>query len=335
LSRRGLLKVAVHATIVVLFVWSLIAILLTGPVMIRRPPKLDLDHLSWVSADRLRRNVEHLSVDLSPRSYEHPENLRAASEWIAAELRRAGLSVEFQEYELPQGRFRNVVGHRQGLEPHEPVRVLGAHYDAFGDGPGADDNASGVAVLLELARTLPALRPRRSQYFVAFCTEEQPFFGSESMGSHVFARSLRDRGVQVELMAALDLVGYYTDAPGSQRFPLPGLGLLYPRVGNFVAVVGDLTSGRDLARFRRSMLSTTDLPIETFRGPSWVRGLTWSDHSSFRRLGYPGVLITDTAFLRNPWYHTAQDTPERLDYERMAELVRGLHAVVLDRDVAD
>jgi hypothetical protein len=113
------------------------------------------------------------------------------------------------------------------------------------------------------------------------------------------------------------------------------MGLLYPRVGNFVAVVGDLSSGSILQRMRLALAQATDLDVRTFRGPSRMPGVMWSDHWSFRQLGYPGVLVTDTAFLRYPWYHTEQDTPDRLDYERMAELVRGLHAVVLDRDVAD
>ena len=326
---------ALYAAIAVLFAWSLIAIVLTGPVMVRNPPKLEEDFLSNVSPARLRRDVEHLAGELSPRDHRHGENLDRAADWIADEFRRAGLAVELQDYELPEGRFRNVVGFRFGLEQDQPVRVLGAHYDVWGEGPGADDNASGVAVLLELVRTLPAMRPRRSQYFVAFGTEEPPFFATPSMGSHVFARSLRERGVEVDLMAALDLVGYYTDEPRSQRFPIVGLGLLYPRVGNFVAVVGDLTSGAMLHRMRFAMASATDLDVRTFRGPSALPGLMWSDHWSFRQLGYPGVLVTDTAYLRYPWYHTEQDTPERLDYERMAEVVRGLHAIVLDRDVAD
>ena len=326
---------ALYAAIVVLFVGSLIAIVLTGPVLVRRPPKLDEEFLANVSPERLRRDVEHLAGELSPRDHLRGANLDRAADWIAGEFRRAGLAVELQEYELPQGRFRNVVGFRFGLEQDEPVRVLGAHYDAWGDSPGADDNASGVAVLLELVRTLPAMRPRRSQYFVAFGTEEPPFFATPSMGSHVFARSLRERGVDVDLMAALDLVGYYTDEPRSQAYPYVGLGLLYPRRGNFVAVVGDLGSGSILHRMRLAMAQATELDVRTFRGPRSVPGLMASDHWSFRQLGYPGVLVTDTAYLRYPWYHTAQDTPDRLDYERMAELVRGLHAIVLDRDVSN
>ena len=335
MSRRRAFVLALYAAIVVLFAWSLIAIVVTGPVLVRHPPKLDEEFLARVSPERLRRDVEHLAGELSPRGYRNGENLDRAADWIADEFRRAGLAVELQDYELPEGRFRNVVGFRFGLEQGEPVRVIGAHYDAWDESPGADDNASGVAVLLELVRTLPAMRPRRSQYFVAFGTEEPPFFATPSMGSHVFARSLRERGVEVDLMTALDLVGYYTDEPRSQRFPYPGLGLLYPRVGNFVAVVGDLSSGSLLHRVRLAMSQTTELDVRTFRGPRRVPGLMASDHWSFRELGYPGALVTDTAYLRYPWYHTEHDTPERLDYERMAELVRGLHAIVLDRDVAD
>jgi Zn-dependent M28 family amino/carboxypeptidase len=287
-----------------------------------------------VSPERIRADVEHMCGPLSPRDFRHPENLTRASEWIADEFRRHGLQVDFQEYETSAGRFRNVVGFRRGLVPDEPVRVIGAHYDVFGDGPGADDNASGVAVLLEVVRTLPPVPPRRSQYFVAFATEEPPFFATEEMGSYAFASRLHDSGIQVEVMLAMDLVGYYTDAAGSQRFPIPGLGLVYPDRGNFVAIVGDLGSGRWIKRVRTGFGTMTDLPVKSFRAPGSIPGVMWSDHWSFRELGLPGLLITDTAFLRYPWYHDEQDTPEKLDYIRMAEVVRGLHAIVLDRDVS-
>jgi hypothetical protein len=333
LGRKKVFNTILYAAISVLLVWSLLAIVLTGPVMVRKPPMLELPEIG-VSADRLKRDVERLCGEFSPRHFGRPDNLDRAAEWIADEFRRAGLSVAFQDYELSEGRFRNVVGFREGLEADSPVRVIGAHYDVYGDSPGANDNASGVAVMLELVRTLPGPRPRRGQYFVAFSTEEPPFFATEGMGSHVFARSLKERGIEVDLMIAMDLVGYYTDSPRSQRFPAPGLGWLYPREGNFLAVVGDLGSGSWIKRVRRAMASMTDLPVHSFRAPSAVPGIGWSDHRSFRELEMPGVLLTDTAFLRYPWYHTEQDTPEKLDYERMAEVVRGLHALVWDRDVA-
>lgn len=324
----------IYLVVAVALLWSLTAILLTGPVLVRRPAPLVLPYDLDVSPERLRRDVEYLCGELAPRRHEPQDNLDRTADWIADEFHRAGLEVEFQEYELPEGRFWNVVGFRQGLEVDAPVRIIGAHYDVFDSFPGADDNASGMAVLLELVRTLPPARPKRSQYFVAFSTEEPPFFGTEGMGSHVFARELHERGTQVDLMIALDLVGYFTEAPGSQRFPLPGMGLLYPRTGNFLAVVGDLRSGASIKRVKLSMARLTDLPIHSFRGPAALPGVMWSDHRSFRGFDMPAVLLTDTAHMRYPWYHTEQDTPDKLDYERMAEIVRGLHGIVLDRDVA-
>jgi hypothetical protein len=326
--------VAIYVALAVGFVWSLIAIVLTGPILVRRPPKLELPYELDVSPSRLRADVHRLCGEFGPRSSDHPDRLDDVAVWIAEEFRRAGLAVELQDYQLPEGRFRNVVGFREGLDAAAPVRVIGAHYDTVGGSPGADDNASGVAVMLELVRTLPPVRPRHSQYYVAFSTEEPPFFGTERMGSHVFARSLAERGIAVDLMVAMDLVGYYSDERGSQSFPVPGMGLLYPRRGNFLAVVGDLGSGRWIKRVETRMTTLTDLPIHTFRGPSALPGVMWSDHLSFRNLGMPGVLLTDTAFLRYPWYHSTDDTPDKLDYERMAQVVRGLHALVLDRDVA-
>jgi Zn-dependent M28 family amino/carboxypeptidase len=150
------------------------------------------------------------------------------------------------------------------------------------------------------------------------------------MGSHVFARELRRENVRVDLMIALDLVGYYSDEADSQGVSVPGLGLLYPDRGNFIAVVGDLGSGASINSVKRAMLSTGDLPVHSFRAPSRWAPVLLSDHWAFRKHGMPGVLVTDTAFLRYPYYHTPADTPERLDYVRMAELVQALHGLFLE-----
>ncbi|HXV75113.1 MAG TPA: M28 family peptidase, partial [Candidatus Polarisedimenticolaceae bacterium] len=238
-----------------------------------------------------------------------------------------------QHYEIGARHYRNVVGFRRGLVPGAAVRVIGAHYDALGPGPAADDNASGVAALLELVRSRPAVPPRRSQYFVAFGGGEHT--DAAGTGSRHFARALRSDGIEVDLMLALDGVGHFTDAPGSQRFPFPGLGLLYPDRGNYLVIAGDLGSGRVLKRVRGAIESMTDLPVHTVRFPSAVWGGMGSDHRAFRELGMPGVLVTDLPELRVPWHGAEQDTADKLDYERMAEVVRGLHSVVLNRDVAD
>ena len=264
---------------------------------------------------------------MSPRSSEDLANLERAASWIEREFRAAGLEVETQEYEAAGRPYRNVIAVRPGARAAEGVLVLGAHYDAFGPFPGADDNASGVAVLLETVRTLPRRPPKHTQFFVAFATEEPPHFGTDEMGSYHFARLLRERGRRVEVMVALDLVGRFSDEPGSQRFPLPGLGLFYPGRGNFIAVVGDLRSGSAIKRVRDAMLATDSLPVRSFRGPALLTGVHWSDHVSFRRLNMPAVMVTDTAFLRHDDYHTARDTPDLLDYDRMAALVRALHGV--------
>lgn len=309
--------------------WSLLGILLTGPVVVRSQ-RSDLE--PHPSAQRLREDVAKLCGEFTPRDYTHTENLDAAAEWIAAQFRDAGLAVRFQEYEVEGRRFRNVIARRPGTDPRRMgTDIIGAHYDAYGEFAGANDNASGVAVLLELVRTLPELRHRRDHLFVAFSTEEPPYFGSQHMGSHVFAKSLVEANVKIELMVALDLVGYYSDERGSQRFPVPGLGLYYSSRGNFAAIVGDLGSGASIKRVKDGMRGMNSIPVHSFRAsPNWAP-VDLSDHWSFREFGLPAVQITDTAFMRYPHYHTAEDTPEQLDYERMAALVTALHGVLLER----
>jgi len=309
--------------------WSLVGVLLTGPVVVRTHRSNLEPH---PSVQRLRETVETLCDEFTPRDYKHTENLDAAAEWIAAQFKDAGLAVHFQEYEVEGRRFRNVIARRPGTDPRKMgTDIIGAHYDAYGEFAGADDNASGVAVLLELVRTLPEMRHRRTHLFVAFSTEEPPYFGTEQMGSHVFAESLVEEDVKVELMVALDLVGYYSDEPRSQHFPVPGLGLYYPHRGNFAAIVGDLGSGASIKRVKDGMKAMNSIPVHSFRAsPTWAP-VDLSDHWSFRQLGLPGVQVTDTAFMRYPHYHTAEDTPEQLDYERMAALVTALHGVLLER----
>lgn len=318
-------KIGLGLLAVLAFVVCMLGIVVSGPVVLR-PPGVEMGDVD-VSAERLRRTVARLCGEFAPRDFEHPENLDRAANWIESRFTEAGLAVEMQNYETPQGQFRNVVASRQGLDPEAGALIIGAHYDAYGGFPGANDNASGVAVLLELVRHLDATPPRMTHYFVAFGTEEPPFFRTEHMGSAVFARSLEQRGVDVRLMIALDLVGFYSDLPGSQRFPLPGLGLLYPDAGNFVAIVGDLGSGAAIRRVKSRMKASGAIPVYSFRAPARVPGVNWSDNLPFRERELAAVLVTDTAFMRYPHYHAAKDTPEKLDYERMAQLTHALLAV--------
>ncbi|MCD6043804.1 MAG: peptidase [Burkholderiales bacterium] len=200
--------------------------------------------------------------------------------------------------------------------------VVGAHYDTVPGSPGADDNASGVAVLIELASML---RHRKIR-FVAFANEEAPYFLGPEMGSFVYAR---ERGAGVKAMFSLEMLGYYRDAPGSQTYPAP-LGLFYPDRADFIAFVGDLGAlglvRKSIGAFRRN----AKFPSEGLAAPAIIPGVSWSDHWSFRQHGYPAVMVTDTAFYRYPHYHLPSDTPEKLDYERMARVTLGLAAMLKD-----
>jgi hypothetical protein len=323
------LRIVVATLLGLTFGVCLIGILLTGPIVIRLNPAIEID--VDVSPARLRANVETLSTDFSPRDSLHPEKLEQAADWIGERFRAAGLEVEDQPYEAPGGTFRNVIARRTGFDDTRGVIIIGAHYDAFGGFPGADDNASGVAALLELADTLPHGATRATHYFVAFGTEEPPYFRTDGMGSYVFAQSLKERDVDVAVMISLDMVGYFSDASDSQGFPFGPLAFLYPDTGNFVAIVGDTRSGRSIERVKRAMASTQAIDVHSFRAPTWVQGIDWSDHLSFRRLGYPAVLVTDTSFMRNPHYHKAGDSPSTLDYQRMSQVVVALHGVLWER----
>lgn len=325
--RYRILRVLVLLLAVLVVVGAALAFLVRGPWALGVPHReVTVD----ISEKRLRESVDLLCNRFFPRNYRAHGNLDLAAGWIAERFADAGLQVSYQEYSIAEETYRNVIGLQTGKNAASKPIVIGAHYDAYGDLPGADDNASGVAVLLELAATLPPERPERTRYFVAFCTEEPPFFGSEDMGSFRFARSLKGFGVAVDLMISIEMVGYFSDEPGSQRFPLPGLGWLYPNRGNFIAVVGDIRSGRYIHHVKSRMGQTGALPIRSFRGPASIPGIDWSDHWGFRRLDMPAVMVTDTAFLRNPNYHLAADTPETLDYNRMAAVVRALHGVLRD-----
>jgi len=325
LNWRRSLKITAGTLVLVSFVGALLGIVVTGPVVVLQP-RLEFD--IEPSADRMRAAVTRLCSDFGTRDYRDPETLMAAAEWIGSELEAAGLQVSFQDYELNEGVFRNVVGFRPGVAEDAPALVIGAHYDAYGGFPGADDNASGVAVLLELARTLPDNTPRFGQYFVAFSTEEPPFFGTDDMGSFRFAGKLVDEGVDVSLMIALDMVGYFSDESGSQSMPLSILKLLYPDEGNFLAVTGNLKSGISIRRAKQGIKAIREMPVHSFRAPEGFAGIDGSDHLSFWKHGLPAVLVTDTSFYRNPNYHKASDTPDTLDYDTMVKVVLSLHGVL-------
>ena len=301
--------------------WALV----TQPVLSRRGGSPG----TAVEPARLEAHVRMLSETLSPRDEQHPENLDRVAAYIRGEFERARAG-EVAEQPYPAGgrTYRNVIA-RFGPDTRERV-VVGAHYDAAGPHPGADDNASGVAGLIELAYLLgQAELPVRVEV-VAYSLEEPPYFRTESMGSAVHAASLKKQGVPVRAMFCLEMIGYFSDAPGSQSFPTPALKPFYPSEGNFITVVGGPRQGALVRRVKTAMRgAAAPLAVHSINAPTAVPGIDFSDHGSYWKAGYDAVMITDTAFYRNPNYHTARDTADTLDYRRMAMVVRGVHAAVL------
>ena len=277
---------------------------------------------------RLAAHVRRLAGDLSPRDAGHADNLARAAAYIRAEMERARGRVSEQQYEVMGKTYTNVIA-TFGAETSERI-VVGAHYDAAGALPGADDNASGVAGLVELGQMLGAANLPLRVDLVAYSLEEPPFFRTRHMGSALHAQTLRRQGADVRLMFSLEMIGYFSDEPGSQQFPVSFLGLFYPTRGNFISVVGNFSNGLSVRRVKRAMRSAAPLPVFSINAPRSIPGIDFSDHLNYWENGYDAVMITDTAFYRNGNYHTASDTPETLDYRRMALVVEGIYAAVLD-----
>jgi len=276
-----------------------------------------------MSEERLRRHVRTLAAGIGERHVWRPQALHAAADYIRGQFESLGYAVAPQAYEVYGVRCENLEVTIPGSSRPGEIVLAGAHYDTVEGSPGADDNASGVAGLIEIARLLRETRPRRTLKLVAFVNEEAPFFYFGEMGSKVYARAARARGDDIRLMLSLEMLGCYRDEPGSQAYP-PFLRWFYPARGNFIAFVSNLRSRRALAEFTRAFRAQSDFPAERLAAPSLVPGVSWSDQLSFWRAGYPALMATDTAFYRNPHYHQATDTPERLRYPEMARVVEGL-----------
>ncbi len=281
--------------------------------------------------ENLLRDVRVLAGEIGVRSYLDTKSLDRAADYIAGRLSGAGLRLREQRFSYRGSEYRNLVAESEGSAASEEAIVVGAHYDTVLGCPGADDNASGVAGLLEIARLARALGPTRLPLrLVAFSLEEPPVFRRHDMGSYVYAKSLRDEGLRLRGMISLEMIGFYRDGRGSQYYPFPGFKWIYPDTGNFIAFVGNIASKGFTKEVRDRYRAYSKVPVESLNTVSAVPGVDFSDQRSFWKMGYDAFMVTDTAFYRNPHYHSPADLPETLDYERMAEVVYGLYNALCD-----
>ena len=295
-------------------------------------PSLAKNKPSAAVADpiQLRNHVTTLATTFYPRSFLHRPNLRRTADYIRDQFRASGAQLTNQLYDV-QGRIcENVIAVFPA--PRAGTIVVGAHYDACADTPGADDNASGVAGLIALAQLLGETRLNHTVELVAFCTEEPPFFGTPDMGSARHARLLRETRCPVVAVIVLEMIGYFRNEPRSQTYPAVLFRIFYPSTGNFIAVIGNTRQRALLRAVKRAMHGATELPVYSASVPAFIPGVDFSDHRSYWAEGFPAVMITDTSFLRNPRYHQLGDLPDQLDYTNMARTVVGVYEAVKQLD---
>lgn len=296
-------------------------------ILIEYPFVSALDTEPEISNSNIKTHILKLSKDIGERNFFNYSKLEEAKRYIIEEFKEYGYGIELNEYILNGKEFSNVIAEKKGNQNPDEIIVVGAHYDSVLGSTGADDNASGVACLLEASRLLVKEPLKRTIRFVAFTNEEPPFFLTSSMGSRIYARKCKKARENIRLMLCLESVGFYSDKPKSQSYPL-GLSFFYPDRANFIAIVGDFHSRRFVKRIKEIIKRYSTLNVESLVGASIITGVDFSDHSSFWREGYKAVMITDTAFYRYPHYHTYEDTYEKLDYDKISELVKGLYYAI-------
>jgi len=312
--------------------------------------------------EELRTTVQKLAGEIGERNMWHYAQLNAAADFIEDSFSRAGLRTRRDSYEMRGQMCHNIEaeipGASQGAASAEatateaavspgrrslregggplPVIIVGAHYDSVFGSPGANDNGTGVAATLALARRFAQKQserrltetPNRTLRFVAFVNEEPPYFLSGEMGSLVYARRCKERGYKISAMISLETIGYFSDAPYSQTYPSPGLGVFYPKVGNFIGFVSNVQSRALLRRVIALFRKHAKIPSQGASLPAFIPGVSWSDQWSFWQEGYPAIMVTDTAPFRYPYYHSSNDTPDKLEYDRFALVVSGMEKVV-------
>lgn len=283
-----------------------------------------------INTDEIKTNlsstVRYLSETVGQRSYRDIDKLNKSADYIEEKFRSYGCSTKRHVFIYSGNTYYNIICDIKGTKSsNNAIIVIGAHYDTAIGTPGADDNASGVAGLLELARLTSKHPLKHPVQFVAFSLEEPLVSAVRHLGSHLYAKKLKQEGANIYSMISLEMIGYFSDKKSSQHYPLPFFKLFYPDKGNFICFVGDIKSKKFTKKIEDNFKASSALPVETLSTVSIVPGVDFSDHKSFWDVGYHAFMITDTAFYRNKNYHKEGDTALTLDYDRMTELIKGLY----------
>ena len=313
---RILLKVSAVLSGLVLCLLLIAWYFVTVPVWTDTAPRPTL-----TDAKKLHQHVIVLSEEIGGRPHNRPDRLDQAADYIFDQFSAFG-TPRFQEFKAQDQTYKNIILRLKGNSTcDDQLYVVGAHYDTEGNKPGADDNASGVAGLIELAHAIRQHALPCDVELVAYTLEEPPNFRTPNMGSHHHARSLKDQNTPVALMVSLEMIGYFSDEPDSQHYPIPAMSIAYGNRGNFIGIVGDMDSRSPIHDFRRSFTRSGRIETKAISAPSFVPGIDFSDHQNYLKFDYPAIMITDTSFYRNAHYHQPTDTHDTLNYEKMAAVV--------------
>ncbi len=319
-------KIIYIISIIIVLFFSILIYLIVNPIFPVKKTNIEIP----VNRDRLFEDVKELTSINPPRNYTNLSSLNSVAEYIYYEFKKLNCRVKEQKYIADGYEYRNIVA---SFGPEDGERIIvGAHYDVIEEVPGADDNASAVAGMLEIARLIDELKPELKYRidFAAYTLEEPPYFRTKYMGSAVHAKSLADANVKVKLMINLESIGYYSNENHSQHYPIFFLKWLYPHKANYIMIAGNLGHGKTVSEMKKYMKEASDIDVHSINAPRIIPGIDFSDHLNFWNRGYEALMITDTAFYRNPNYHRASDIIETLNFDKMAEVVKGVYWTIVN-----
>ncbi len=329
ISKSALIRLTIlFAILLVLSIWAYFTMFwMPGKSYQGKLPPLQPEEIALQQS--LQTDVKKLATEIGARNYGQYERLNAAKDFLESSLTQAGYQVKRQEYKISNKSYYNLeVEHKGKTKPNEII-IVGGHYDSAFTSPGANDNGTGAAATLELARIFANKITNRTIRFVEFTNEEPPYFWTNDMGSLVYAKHLHQRHENVVAMLSLETMGYFSDREGSQKYPQP-VDLFYPNQGNFIGFIGNLNSGDLVKKVISSFRNHVQFPSEGSSLPGWIPGVGWSNQWSFWQQGYQGIMVTDTAPYRYQYYHTEQDTFDKIDFDKLARVVNGLVKVISD-----